>query len=52
VIVAIIDSEVASGPEEVAMEQVPLLIFTVFSLALNLSFLSVSSIISMYPPGL
>jgi hypothetical protein len=46
VVVAITVSEVASGPEEVAfhaeevvVEEVPLLIFTVFSLALNLSFL-------------
>jgi hypothetical protein len=46
VVVAITVSEIASGheevaflTEEVAMEEVPLLIFTVFSLALNLSFL-------------
>jgi hypothetical protein len=46
VIVAITDSEVASGleevafhAEEVAMEQLPLLIFSVLSLALSMSFL-------------
>jgi hypothetical protein len=39
VVVGSADSKVSSDAEEVSMEQLPLLIFIVLSLALNLNFL-------------